>query len=66
MSSSSTKITSQSSYEIPKTQKAQVFYKTNGPHTLEKEYPVKQAEDLLPGEVLVRVVYTGGESESPR
>lgn len=54
-----TKITSQSSYEIPKTQKAQVFYEQKGPHTLEKEYAVKQPEDLLPGEVLVRVVYTG-------
>ncbi|KAL7417990.1 alcohol dehydrogenase [Mrakia frigida] len=52
-------IFSQTSYEIPLTQKAVTFAKTHGPHTIETAWPVTQPKDLKPGEVLVRVVYTG-------
>ncbi|KAL7417988.1 zinc-dependent alcohol dehydrogenase [Mrakia frigida] len=47
------------SYDIPLTQKAVTFDAIRGPITIQKAWPVTQPEELLPGQVLVRVVYTG-------
>ncbi|CDZ97017.1 alcohol [Phaffia rhodozyma] len=41
------------------TQKAWVFEEANGPLTLREDWPVTQQKDLKPGEVLVRIVYSG-------
>ncbi|CDZ96436.1 alcohol [Phaffia rhodozyma] len=52
-------VTSQSSYEIPLTQKAWVFEENNGPLQLRTDWPVTQPKDLQPGQVLVRIAYSG-------
>ncbi|KUF95184.1 Necrosis inducing protein NPP1 type [Phytophthora nicotianae] len=52
-------VNSQTKYTIPKTQTAVVFDKTNGPLTVRKDWPVTQQKDLKPGEVLVRLAYSG-------
>ncbi|KAL7408733.1 chaperonin 10-like protein, partial [Mrakia frigida] len=55
----SSQVVSQTSYEIPKTQRAVTFAETHGPHTIQTDWPVTQPSELKPGEVLVRVVYSG-------
>ncbi|KAG2819069.1 Alcohol dehydrogenase 2 [Phytophthora cactorum] len=52
-------VKSQSHYDIPKTQTAVVFEKNNDPLQVRKDWPVTQPEDLKPGEVLVRLAYSG-------
>ncbi|OWY98794.1 LOW QUALITY PROTEIN: Alcohol dehydrogenase [Phytophthora megakarya] len=52
-------VKSQSHYDIPKTQTAVVFEKNNAPLQVRKDWPVTQPEGLKPGEVLVRLAYSG-------
>jgi propanol-preferring alcohol dehydrogenase len=52
-------VKSQSHYDIPKTQTAVVFEENNAPLQVRKDWPVTQPEDLKPGEVLVRLAYSG-------
>lgn len=52
-------VKSQAKYDIPKTQTAVVFEKNNAPLQVRKDWPVVQPEDLKPGEVLVRLAYSG-------
>lgn len=52
-------VKSQSSYKIPKTQTAVVFDKNNAPLQVRKDWPVVQPSELKPGEVLVRLAYSG-------
>uniref|UniRef100_K3WH66 alcohol dehydrogenase n=1 Tax=Globisporangium ultimum (strain ATCC 200006 / CBS 805.95 / DAOM BR144) TaxID=431595 RepID=K3WH66_GLOUD len=52
-------VKSQSSYDIPKTQTAIVFEKNNAPLQVRKDWPVVQPSELKPGEVLVRLAYSG-------
>ncbi|RLN96820.1 hypothetical protein BBJ28_00021700 [Nothophytophthora sp. Chile5] len=52
-------VKSQSKYDIPKTQTAVVFEKNNAPLQVRKDWPVTQPKDLKPGEVLVRLAYSG-------
>ncbi|GMF21187.1 unnamed protein product [Phytophthora lilii] len=49
----------QSSYNIPKTQTAVMYEADNAPLQVRDDWPVVQPEDLKPGEVLVRIAYTG-------
>ncbi|RLN46096.1 hypothetical protein BBJ29_006203 [Phytophthora kernoviae] len=46
-------------YDIPMTQTAVMYEADNAPLQVRHDWPVKQPEDLEPGEVLVRVAYTG-------
>ncbi|ETP26817.1 hypothetical protein F441_00583, partial [Phytophthora nicotianae CJ01A1] len=52
-------VKSQSHYDIPKTQTAVVFENNNAPLQVRKDWPVTQQKDLKPGEVLVRLAYSG-------
>ncbi|KAL3665607.1 hypothetical protein V7S43_009641 [Phytophthora oleae] len=52
-------VKSQTKYDIPKTQTAVVFEKNNAPLQVRKDWPVTQQKDLKPGEVLVRLAYSG-------
>lgn len=52
-------VKSQTSYNIPKTQTAIVFEKNNAPIQVRKDWPVVQPSELKPGEVLVRLAYSG-------
>ncbi|GAA5919329.1 hypothetical protein JCM1841_004341 [Sporobolomyces salmonicolor] len=44
---------------VPKTACAIVFEEANGPISFNTNHPVKQASELKPGEVLVKIEYTG-------
>lgn len=44
---------------IPATQTACVFYNKGGPVKIEKDYPVTKAADLAPGQVLIKLAYSG-------
>ncbi|KAH9939548.1 GroES-like protein [Amylocystis lapponica] len=46
-------------YQIPKTQKAAVVQSTDAPLSIRSDHPVKQPEDLAPGECLVHLECTG-------
>lgn len=46
-------------FVIPKTQTAAVVEKTDAPLTIRDDFPVKQPQDLLPGECLVKLVCSG-------
>ncbi|KAG3175225.1 hypothetical protein JG687_00010915 [Phytophthora cactorum] len=52
-------VTSQPSYNIPKTQTAVMYEADNSPLQVREDWPVVQPKDLKPGEVLVRIAYTG-------
>ncbi|KAG9410978.1 alcohol dehydrogenase [Aphanomyces cochlioides] len=52
-------VKSQSKYDIPKTQTAVVFEKNNAPLQVRKDWPVVQPDNLKPGQVLVRLAYSG-------
>lgn len=52
-------VKSQASYKIPKTQTAVVFEKNKEPLQVRKDWPVVQPSELKPGEVLVRMAYSG-------
>ncbi|KAF4150278.1 Zinc-binding dehydrogenase [Phytophthora infestans] len=52
-------VTSQSGYDIPKTQTAVMYEADNSPLQVREDWPVAQPEDLKAGEVLVRIAYTG-------
>ncbi|TYZ60661.1 hypothetical protein PybrP1_002741, partial [[Pythium] brassicae (nom. inval.)] len=52
-------VKSQASYDIPKTQTAVVFEKNKAPLQVRKDWPVVQPSELQPGEVLVRMAYSG-------
>jgi propanol-preferring alcohol dehydrogenase len=45
--------------QIPKTQKAAVVASHDGPIQVKDDYPVKQPEELAPGECLVKLHCTG-------
>ncbi|EGZ24481.1 hypothetical protein PHYSODRAFT_487842 [Phytophthora sojae] len=47
------------SYDIPKTQTAVMYEADNAPLQVRHDWPVVQPEELKPGEVLVRMAYTG-------
>ncbi|CAH0482180.1 unnamed protein product [Peronospora belbahrii] len=52
-------VQSQTHYDIPKTQTA-VMYETEGaPLQVRDDWPVVQPQDLKPGEILVRIAYSG-------
>ena len=46
-------------FQIPKTQKAAIVEKTDAPLTIVDNHPVKQPEDLAPGECLVELDCSG-------
>jgi propanol-preferring alcohol dehydrogenase len=52
-------VASQTHYNIPKTQKAVVIAQTGKPLEVRNDWPVVQPDELKPGEVLVRLAYTG-------
>lgn len=52
-------VKSQTSYDVPKTQTAVVVEQFDKPLSIRKDWPVVQPEELLPGQVLVRMAYTG-------
>ncbi|CEG38920.1 zinc-dependent alcohol dehydrogenase [Plasmopara halstedii] len=52
-------IASQSQYAIPKTQTAVIYEADNAPLQVRDDWPVVQPEALQPGEILVRIAYTG-------
>jgi len=52
-------VQSSTHYDIPKTQNAIVFEEQNGPLMYKTDWPVVQPNELKPGEVLVRIAYSG-------
>ncbi|KAL4160588.1 alcohol dehydrogenase [Phytophthora ramorum] len=52
-------VKSQTRYDVPKTQTAVMYEADNAPLQVREDWPVVQPEDLKPGEVLVRMAYTG-------
>ncbi|RLN21105.1 hypothetical protein BBJ28_00001611 [Nothophytophthora sp. Chile5] len=52
-------VQSQSHYDIPKTQTAVMYEAPNAPLQVRTDWPVTQPEELTPGQVLVRIAYTG-------
>ncbi|GAA6024378.1 hypothetical protein JCM10207_003304 [Rhodosporidiobolus poonsookiae] len=48
-----------STFDIPKTAPAAVFTSAGGPIKYDPNYPVPQKEDLKPGQVLVKLEYSG-------
>jgi propanol-preferring alcohol dehydrogenase len=52
-------VKSQASYDVPKTQTAVVVEQFDKPLAIHTDWPVVQPEELLPGQVLVRLAYTG-------
>lgn len=56
---SPSKITYLPTMSIPLTQTACVVKSPGAPLTVEKDYPVRQAHDLQPGECLVKISHTG-------
>ncbi|KAF8888642.1 mannitol-1-phosphate dehydrogenase MPDH1 [Infundibulicybe gibba] len=49
----------QTSYTIPKTQKAAVIEASGGTVEIKHDHPVKRQEDLAPGECLIKLICTG-------
>ncbi|KAG8928042.1 alcohol dehydrogenase [Tulasnella sp. 418] len=45
--------------QIPPTQSAAIFYQRGGPVEVRNDIPVTQPKDLKPGEVLVKIEYSG-------
>lgn len=54
-----TSIPSQMSHNIPRTQKAAVVVSADAPISVRDDYPVKQPDELAPGECLVKMHCTG-------
>ncbi|KAK0475272.1 chaperonin 10-like protein [Armillaria novae-zelandiae] len=47
------------SYQIPKVQKVAIVQKTGGSIEIKSDYPVKQADELAPGECLIKMEASG-------
>ncbi|KAK0244960.1 chaperonin 10-like protein [Armillaria nabsnona] len=47
------------SYQIPKVQKVAIVQKTGGTIEIKNDYPVKQADELAPGECLIKMEASG-------
>ncbi|CAI5737523.1 unnamed protein product [Peronospora destructor] len=52
-------VQSQTRYDIPKTQTAIMYETAGAPLQVRDDWPVVQPEDLKPGEILVRIAYSG-------
>lgn len=47
------------SYQIPQVQKVAIVQKTGGTIEIKNDYPVKQADELAPGECLIKMEASG-------
>lgn len=52
-------VRSQAAYDVPRTQTAVVVEDFGAPLSVRHDWPVVQPDELLPGQVLVRMAYTG-------